>query len=88
MALFMYIGSFSLGLSTLTFVIPAEIFPLRYRAKGFGLSWAVNRTVSGLTSSSYPVLSAEYGAPIVFLGYSLIALAGLLFVFYKLPEVL
>ena len=74
-------GTFSLGLSTLTFVVPLEIFPLRYRAKGFGLGWALNRIVSGLVSASYPTLSDKFGAPSVFFVYGIIAFLSAVFIF-------
>ena len=31
-ALMLYVGSFSVGLSTEAFVIPSEVFPLEFRA--------------------------------------------------------
>ena len=53
-ALLFYISSFSLGLASLTYVIPTEVFPLEYRAKCVGLSLFINRLLSALVSFMYP----------------------------------
>jgi SP family arabinose:H+ symporter-like MFS transporter len=86
-ALFMYIGSHSLGLSTLAFIVPTEVFPMKYRGKCFGLAWFIDRITAAFVAFNYPALAHLITPSGVFCMYSGIALCGLIFVYKKLPEV-
>jgi len=59
-ALSMYVGSFSLGLSTEAFVIPSEVFPLQFRAQGLAIAWFVNRIFAGVSAITLFPLSRVF----------------------------
>ena len=71
-----------MGLSTLNFVIPNEVFPMKYRGKCFRMALFINRICSGLVSFSYPALSSEISPSGVFYMYSFISFVGIIFVYY------
>jgi len=86
LALCLYIGTFSLGLSTLAFVIPAEVFPLRYRARCTGVAWCLNRFMSSFVATTFLSFSNVLGQAGVFYLYSTVAFLGLLYACSYVPE--
>mmetsp|Transcript_146809 Transcript_146809/g.256125 ORF Transcript_146809/g.256125 Transcript_146809/m.256125 type:complete len:465 (+) Transcript_146809:49-1443(+) len=85
-SLYMYIGTFSLGLSTLAFVVPTEVFPLKYRARGTGVSWFINRITSSAVTISFMPAMSRLGDAGVFVFYSAVAFVGLFYVHLCVPE--
>ncbi|XP_042509180.1 probable polyol transporter 6 [Macadamia integrifolia] len=81
-----YVAFFSIGLSTVTWVYTAEIFPLRLRAQGASIGVAINRAMNAAISMSfisiYEALTIG-GAFFMFAGFG--ALAALFFYFF-MPE--
>lgn len=86
MCLFAYIGTFSLGLSTLAFVIPAEVFPLKFRARATGVAWFLNRTTSSLVAITFLPACELVSVGGVFFFYSVVAFLGLFYVYWCVPE--
>jgi len=80
------IACYAMSLAPATWVVIAEIFPNRVRGT------AVAVAVSGLwiacfvLTYTFPLLNAALGAAGTFWSYAAICLAGLLFLFFKLPE--
>lgn len=85
-SLYLYIGTFSLGLSTLAFVIPTEAFPLKYRARGTGVSWFLNRITSSAVTISFMPAVSWIGSSGVYVFYSAVGLLGLFYVHHCVPE--
>jgi SP family arabinose:H+ symporter-like MFS transporter len=85
-AVLTFVGSYSLGMGPVTWVLISEIYPLSIRAKAMGvmtfLSWLSNY----LVVLSFPSLLAGFGSPYTFsLYFALAAVA--LFLFWRfVPE--
>mmetsp|Transcript_145225 Transcript_145225/g.253462 ORF Transcript_145225/g.253462 Transcript_145225/m.253462 type:complete len:487 (+) Transcript_145225:76-1536(+) len=85
-ALYAYIGTFSLGLSTLAFVIPPEVFPTKYRARATGVGWFINRILSSFVAIIFLPARELIGAAGVFLFYSMVSVLGVFYVVWYVPE--
>lgn len=77
---------YSFSLATMTWVLLSELFPNRMRGAAMSISvfalWVGNFTVS----YTFPVLNHHLGTARMFLMYSVINLAGFIFVMMALPE--
>lgn len=83
---------FNLGPNTLTFIIPAEIFPTRYRATSHGIAAAAGKLGSVIVQSFLPFLPGSRDPNSRRLGWVLIAFAfvmalGALFAWAWIPDV-
>lgn len=84
--LWSYAASFSLGSSSLVFVIPSEIFPMRYRAKCTGVAWMFNRFAAFITIFAFLPLANAITTAGVFGIFSVLGLLCLIFVFFCVRE--
>ena len=72
--------TFGLGLGPVTWLLPAELFPMRKRAAATGLATAVNWLVNFAMGQAFlPCLATPLGS-CAFLPFGLVLAAGLLFV--------
>jgi len=80
------IAFYAVSLAPVTWVVIAEIFPNRIR--GAALSIAVTALWSAcfVLTYTFPLLNARLGAAGTFWTYAAICLAGLLFLYFRLPE--
>ena len=80
------IAFYAVSLAPVTWVVIAEIFPNRIR--GAALSIAVTALWSAcfVLTYTFPLLNAQLGAAGAFWTYAAICLAGLLFLYFRLPE--
>lgn len=72
----LFMAAFSIGYGPVCWVLAAEIFPLRLRAKAMGLATFLNRIVSAAISLSFLSLQdaiSSQGTFFLFAGISLIA---------------
>ncbi|MGC9210169.1 MAG: MFS transporter [Acidilobus sp.] len=67
----------NLGPNTTTFVIPAEVYPVKYRSTGHGLSAAAGKLGAALSTSVLPLIKVRFGLFPLFLALSLISAVGL-----------
>jgi len=80
------VAFFSIGFGPVNWVLGAEIFPLRLRAKAASLGVGVNRGMSGVVSMSFLSISDAITVPgsfYLFAGVSAIASA---FIYFVVPE--
>uniref|UniRef100_A0A0C9S5Z2 TSA: Wollemia nobilis Ref_Wollemi_Transcript_16013_1921 transcribed RNA sequence n=1 Tax=Wollemia nobilis TaxID=56998 RepID=A0A0C9S5Z2_9CONI len=77
---------FSIGLGPVNWVLGAEIFPLRLRAKAASLGVGVNRVVSGVVTVTFLSLSHAISVPGAFFLYASLSGMAVLFVFFFVPE--
>ena len=80
------ISCYSMSLAPVTWVVIAEIFPNRIRAGAMSISVAALWAACFVLTYTFPLLNAGLGAAGTFWTYAAICLAGLLFLYYRLPE--
>ena len=82
----LFIASYAAGIATVSFILLAELVPLRVRGVGIGLSFVVNGIVSAIIAglfNSYEILVKPWGA---FWTFSLTCFIAVLFVAAFIPE--
>ncbi|CAK7334994.1 unnamed protein product [Dovyalis caffra] len=80
------VSFFSVGLGPITWVYSSEIFPLRLRAQGSGLSISVNRLVSGVMSMTFLTISKKITFGGVFFVLAGIMIVATVFFYIVMPE--
>eukprot|EP00752_Nemacystus_decipiens_P008062 g7206.t1 len=82
----LFMWSFSLGMGALTFLVAAEIFPLRYRGRGVSLAVCVNRLTSGLVALAFPLLEKGFTAGGTFFLFTILSVGTVWFYYTMVPE--
>jgi sugar porter (SP) family MFS transporter len=80
------IACYALSLAPVTWVVIAEIFPNRIRSSAVSVAVTALWTACFLLTYTFPLLNSALGASGVFWTYAAICLAGLLFIYFRLPE--
>ncbi len=80
------IACYSMSLAPVTWVVIAEIFPNRIRSHAISIAVTALWTACFLLTYTFPILNAAFGAAGTFWIYATICLAGLLFLYRRLPE--
>jgi SP family sugar porter-like MFS transporter len=80
------IACYASTLAPATWVVIAEIFPNRVRSVGISISTTALWSACFLLTYTFPLLVARMGTAGTFWTYAVICLAGLLFVYMRLPE--
>jgi SP family sugar porter-like MFS transporter len=80
------IACYAISLAPVTWVVIAEIFPNRIRSSAMSIAVTALWTACFLLTYTFPLLNAALGAGGTFLTYAAICLAGLLFLYFRLPE--
>lgn len=80
------VAFFSIGLGPVNWVMGAEIYPLRLRAKAAGIGVGVNRLVSGVVAVTFLSFADAISVPGVFFFYAGFAFLAVLFVYFFVPE--
>jgi len=76
----------NLGPNTTTFVIPAEVYPVRYRSTGHGISAAAGKFGAALSTMFLPLLQAKLGVGFLFAFMALVSIGGALITVVFTPE--
>jgi MFS family permease len=85
-AIIAYVASFAISLGPVMWVMLSEIFPNEERAAAISVVGFWNSLVSASVTFIFPTELATWGPAGTFLGYGLLAAAGLLFVLMLAPE--
>jgi len=85
-AIIAYVASFAISLGPVMWVMLSEIFPNEERAAAISVVGFWNSLVSASVTFIFPTELAAWGPAGTFLGYGLLAAAGLLFVLMLAPE--
>jgi len=85
-AIIAYVASFAISLGPVMWVMLSEIFPNEERAAAISVVGFWNSLVSASVTLIFPAELATWGPAGTFLGYGLLAAAGLLFVVMLAPE--
>jgi sugar porter (SP) family MFS transporter len=80
------IACYAMSLAPATWVVIAEIFPNRIRSSAMSIAVTALWTACFLLTYTFPLLNAALGAAGTFWTYAAICLAGLLFLYLRLPE--
>lgn len=80
------IACYAMSLAPATWVVIAEIFPNRARGSAVAVAVSALWTACFVLTYTFPLLNAALGAAGTFWTYAAICVAGLLFLFFKLPE--
>lgn len=80
------IACYSMSLAPVTWVVIAEIFPNRIRSSAMSIAVTALWTACFVLTYTFPALNAALGAAGVFWTYAAICMAGLLFLYFRLPE--
>lgn len=85
-ALLLYVGCYQLSFGPIGWLMISEIFPLRLRGRGLSIAVLVNFASNALVTFAFSPIGALVGTGILFLGFGVIALVSLLFIFFFIPE--
>jgi SP family sugar porter-like MFS transporter len=80
------IACYAMSLAPATWVVISEIFPNRIRGSAMSIAITALWTACFLLTYSFPLLNTTLGAAGTFWTYALICLAGLGFLYVRLPE--
>jgi len=74
------------GPNTTTFILPAEIFPVRVRSTSHGIAATVGKVGAAIGTFSFPLLQATYGLPGPMWVAGIASIGGLAITWWLLPE--
>ena len=80
------IACYAMSLAPVTWVVIAEIFPNRLRSSAVSVAVTALWTACFLLTYTFPLLNAKLGAAGTFWTYGAVCMAGVLFLYYRLPE--
>nr|MBF6628889.1 MFS transporter [Proteiniphilum sp.] len=80
------IAVYAMTLAPVTWIVIAEIFPTKFRARGMAISTFALWSASFLLTYTFPLLNSSLGASGTFWLYGIICLLGLFFIKMNLPE--
>ncbi|MCY0882360.1 MAG: MFS transporter, partial [Acidianus infernus] len=74
------------GPNTTTFVLPAEVYTVRFRTTGHGISAAAGKLGAGLTTYLFPTLLTAMGIKNLLIMLAVVSVIGALVTFFFVPE--
>jgi len=74
------------GPSTTTFVIPAEVYPVRFRTTGHGISATSGKLGAAITTYLFPTLLTLMGIKNLLVMLAVVSIIGALLTFFFVPE--
>jgi len=86
MSLMVFIASFSFSLGATTWVVLAEIFPLKIRSKAMACAMALNWLANYAISMAFPEIIATWGEGWSFAIIAMISFTSFLFVYWFISE--
>jgi MFS family permease len=81
-----FVASFAISLGPVMWVLLSEIFPNQYRGLAISLAGFWNAAISASVTFIFPWELSHFGPAGTFLGYGLMAVAALVFVWAFIPE--
>ena len=80
------IACYAMSLAPVTWVVISEIFPNRIRGGAMSVAVTALWAACFVLTYTFPALNAALGAAGVFWTYAAICLAGVIFIYMRLPE--
>lgn len=84
--LFAFIFSGTIGFLTLPFAMVAEMYPQRTRGFAVGMTLAIASILSFINIKTFSAVFELFGTTLIFAFYTTVALVGILFAVFVLPE--
>jgi MFS family permease len=84
--LYSYIFTGTLGILTFPFAMVAELYPQKSRGFAVGITMSIAWAMSFVTIKTFSTVFEYFGAAVVFSFHAFIALLGILFAIFILPE--
>uniref|UniRef100_A0A7S3NKM8 Hexose transporter 1 n=1 Tax=Aureoumbra lagunensis TaxID=44058 RepID=A0A7S3NKM8_9STRA len=81
-----YLASFGSGLSGISYIINAEIYPLRIRGRAYSIGGMFYWIINVIVSIIFPIVADAYGAQYPFWAFAVVAIIGFSFYWFYLPE--
>ena len=81
-----YIASFAISLGPIFWLIIAEIYPLRIRGRAMSIATVANWTFNMIVALTFLTMADKLGRSSAFWLYALVAIAGLVFSYFYVPE--
>ena len=81
-----YIASFAISLGPIFWLIIAEIYPLRIRGRAMSIATVANWTFNIIVALTFLTMADKLGRSSAFWLYALVAIAGLVFSYFYVPE--
>ncbi len=81
-----FVASFAISLGPVTWVLLSEIFPNQFRGLGMSVAGFWNSAISASVTLVFPWELSHFGSAGTFLGYGLMAVAALVFIWLFIPE--
>jgi MFS family permease len=85
-AIMAFVASFAISMGPVVWVLLSEIFPNQYRGVAMSLVGFLNSATSASITFIFPWELSHFGTAGTFLGYGLMAVATVVFVFFFVPE--
>ncbi|KTD17075.1 sugar porter family MFS transporter [Legionella jordanis] len=86
LCLTVYIFSFAISIGPVPHIAMSEIFPLRVRGIGMGMSSLSNWGFNTVTVFTFPILHHYFGIELTFALYAMICFFGLIWTYFYMPE--
>jgi MFS family permease len=81
-----FIACQAIGTGPACWLIPSEIFPVKVRGLGMGLSVAFNWGTNVVVAFLFPVILSSWGGANAFLVFLIIAVVALIYFYTNVPE--
>ncbi|MDS0295204.1 sugar porter family MFS transporter [Halogeometricum luteum] len=85
-SMILYVAFFAIGLGPVFWLLISEIFPLRLRGSGEGVSSFFNWTANLLVSLTFLSLIQRFGEAVGFWTLGVFSLAAVAFIYFRVPE--
>ena len=85
-SLFIYIGGYQVGFGPISWLLISEIFPLEVRGKAVSIAVVTNFFWNTVVTFLFPVELEYIGSSPTFYVYAGVLLAGIYFIYRKVPE--
>jgi len=82
----LYVGSFTVGLGPVFWLVLSEIYPLRIRGLAMSLGTVANWSANLVVALSFLTLTQVLGKSATFWLYAVISIGAWLFAFFLVPE--
>ncbi|NME68690.1 sugar porter family MFS transporter [Flammeovirga aprica] len=85
-SILLFIACYAFSLGPVQFVVAAEVFPTKYRAKAMSISTLILWGANAVVGQVFPILLESGGATLTFLIFGLICIPCVFFIFKHIPE--
>jgi MFS transporter, SP family, galactose:H+ symporter len=85
-SLMVFVGSFSVGLGPVFWLMLSEIYPLRIRGRAMSVGTVANWSANLIVALSFLTLTQVLGKPVTFWLYGVVSIGAWFFAYFMVPE--